>query len=208
LAEAQRSVETSLAQLGVDCIDLLMMHDCEVGGFVPDEMAAFSDRLRREGKIRAFGIATSIEAVLGITGHDYDFVQCVQFPNNLVTQNLRRLPAPKRFGIITHSPFRSFDRAHDAERRNWSEALRAAGFDAGDKSVLAALQLAWALHDNADGIVLCSAFDPKHLAENIAVAERGGFAADLLSQLSEGEPKEAASARSGPRPGAGMPRSA
>jgi len=61
--DAQRNLETSLRELGTEGIDFYLLHDYAPGNTSPDELVAFLGQAVAAGKIRYFGLGTSVENV-------------------------------------------------------------------------------------------------------------------------------------------------
>ncbi len=97
-------VETSLKNLKVDCLDIYQLHTwCETWNTV-DEIFETAEKLKKEGKIRAFGISTTEsypECVLGAikTG----VVDSLQLIFNLFEQHPREtlLPICQEYDVAT-----------------------------------------------------------------------------------------------------------
>jgi aryl-alcohol dehydrogenase-like predicted oxidoreductase len=149
VAAAENSLNQSLAALKTDYLDILFLHDCTAAD-LSDELAGFLDRQVAAGKIRAYGVATGIDAV--VTLHQAHGDRLIyQFANGLAARNAERL-AGSGCRIVAHSPFFGADklRGGDIHRTMLMHALSAAGVD----------------------VVLCSMLDEKHLRANLDVAER------------------------------------
>jgi aryl-alcohol dehydrogenase-like predicted oxidoreductase len=149
VAAARASLDQSLVALKTDYLDILFLHDCgpddmseELVGFLESQVAA--------GRIGAYGVATTIEAVLSLAAA-YGERLVYQFPNGRFARNAERLGSGYR--VIAHSPFFGVDQLggrSDAHRAMLEHALAAPGV----------------------GVVLCSMMDEAHLRANLAVVER------------------------------------
>ena len=60
-AEARTSLETSLSELRIDCVDILLLHECSPED-LQDELFELLEALVAEGKIRYFGIGTDADS--------------------------------------------------------------------------------------------------------------------------------------------------
>jgi aryl-alcohol dehydrogenase-like predicted oxidoreductase len=145
VAAAQASLDQSLAALGTDYLDILFLHDCEADDLT-DELAAFLDAQLAAGKIRAYGAATSMEAVAALEWRR-GAAMLYQFANSLALRNAETLPGGTR-RFIAHSPFTGADRL----------------------GVSHSEMLAWALAQTNVAVVLCSMLNEAHLRANLAVA--------------------------------------
>jgi aryl-alcohol dehydrogenase-like predicted oxidoreductase len=161
VAAAAASLDRSLAALKTDYLDILFLHDCAVND-LSGELLVFLDRQVGAGKIRAYGVATGIEAVLPLHRTQGDRL-LYQFANGLFARNAERLPGASR--VVAHSPF------FGAERLRGRVA-------AGD---VHALMLSYALTAPKVGVVLCSMLDPTHLKANLDMVDRPRFDADELA---------------------------
>ena len=102
VAAARASLDRSLAALKTDYLDIWFLHDCAAEDLT-DELAGFLDAQVAAGKIRAYGVATMIDAVLPLYTARGD-AMLYQFPSSLSVPDAERLPGGKpRF--IAHSPF-------------------------------------------------------------------------------------------------------
>jgi aryl-alcohol dehydrogenase-like predicted oxidoreductase len=146
VAAAQASLDQSLAALATDHLDILLLHDCAADD-LSDELTGFLDAQIAAGKIRAYGAATSIEAVAALERRRGETL-LYQFANSLSARNAEALPSGRR-RFIAHSPFSGADRLGTPH----------------------AQMLAWALAQSNVAVVLCSMLDAAHLRANLAVAE-------------------------------------
>jgi aryl-alcohol dehydrogenase-like predicted oxidoreductase len=170
VASAQASLDRSLTALKTDYLDILFLHDCAHSDLT-DELAAFLDRQVATGKIRAYGVATDIEAVVALYAQRGD-TMLYQFPNSIGERNADRLPTGEsRF--IAHSPFAGSARV--AGRL----AATVAGGDVHH------VMLAQALAVPNVAVVLCSMLDESHLSANIAAVERPRFSAVEIAQFAD-----------------------
>ncbi|MBV9553838.1 MAG: aldo/keto reductase [Alphaproteobacteria bacterium] len=150
---AAASLDRSLAALRTDYLDILFLHDCAATD-LSEPLIAFLDRQRDAGKIKAYGVATNIDAALALYEMHADRL-VYQFANGLFARNAGRL-AEAPVAIVGHSPFAGGERLRGLVPRNQVHRL----------------MLSHALADRNVGVVLCSMLDPAHLAANLAVAEQ------------------------------------
>ncbi len=148
VAAAQASLDQSLAALATDYLDILFLHDCAPDDLT-DELTAFLDAQIAAGKIRAYGVATSIAAVRALEFRRGE-TMLYQFPNSLSARNAETLPSASR-RFITHSPFAGANRLGTPHPHRQ--------------------MLEWALAQANVAVVLCSMLDEAHLRANLAVAE-------------------------------------
>jgi aryl-alcohol dehydrogenase-like predicted oxidoreductase len=180
---ARRSLDASLQALRTDYVDCLLMHDCRWGEFDPETMDELAMELKRAGKIRAFGLATSWDETAAILASGAPSVDVVQVADNFL-QWPNRHCLPSVTAMIRHSPFRFNLEDGDPTRiATIRSLLSEAGYDAVDLSTWRDLSLGLVLRALPQGPVICSMFDPRHIARNIEVADGGRFPEALLSAI-------------------------
>jgi len=142
----RKSLESSLRALGSDYLDILFVHEPTAVLRHADELTETAAALRTEGKIRAWGLAFN-------------------WDNHEILE-----PEFSRFNILQ---FNNSPKAghYDTVRRSFAEQpniffspLRCSG----DMSPVETLRTLW--RDFPQSVVLCSMFDPVHIAANALVA--------------------------------------
>jgi aryl-alcohol dehydrogenase-like predicted oxidoreductase len=162
---AQASLEQSLAALKTDYLDILFLHDCGAGD-LSGELAVFLDRQVRAGKIRAYGVATDIDAVMPLYAAHGDSM-LYQFPNSISVRNADRLPSGER-RFIAHSPF--------------AQSARAAANLSASGDVYPVM-LAYALTAPSVAVVLCSMLDEAHLRANLEAVANPRFSNAQIAEF-------------------------
>jgi len=105
-AHVQRSIETSLAALGTDHIDLMYSHSATIDEIARGDVYAALDEARRAGQVRAVGASTYGEAapMAAVKHGGYD---CIQVAYNLLDRALEAefLPAAQaaNIGVVARS---------------------------------------------------------------------------------------------------------
>jgi aryl-alcohol dehydrogenase-like predicted oxidoreductase len=168
VASARASLDESLAALKTDYLDILFLHDCGATDLT-DELKDFLDRQIETGKIRAYGVATEIEAALWVYEARGDAI-LYQFANGIRARNAGRLPGDKR-RFIAHNPFA--DSAPVA-------TMLAGIVPSGD---IHRVMLAYALSAPNIAVVLCSMLDEAHLRANLDAVERPVFSAAQIAEF-------------------------
>jgi aryl-alcohol dehydrogenase-like predicted oxidoreductase len=168
VASAQASLEQSLAALKTDYLDILFLHDCAVGDLT-EELAGFLDRQVATGKIRAYGVASGIDAIVTFFAARGDMM-LYQFANGICARNAERLPTDRR-RFIAHSPF--FGSGQLARRLGGA-------IESGDAHQI---MLAHALTTPNVAVALCSMLDEAHLHANIDAIERPRFTAPEIANF-------------------------
>jgi diketogulonate reductase-like aldo/keto reductase len=156
--DIRKSLEQSLKKLRTDYLDIFLLHECTEVDVDNAELRYFLQELQKEGKIRAFGIATGITETIHIMKAHPNLTSIVQIPNSIWNMNMQRLPCPIKGGVVTHSILTH--RFHDLAKqlssnislaKKWKSAIH---IDPIDKAALARVLMAHALHTNPDGVVL------------------------------------------------------
>ncbi len=209
-AHLRQSIEESLRLLGRDVIDILMIHEPDRPGHFDwwSDKQKYSgpvletlDELKREGLIRFTGLGgtTAYEMANLIETGRFDVV-LTAFNYSLLWREAAQvvLPAAKKqnMGIVIGSPLQqgALSRRYDDEVKNgarWMSAPRRAQYlklyellDEIDIP-LAELGLRFVLSNPDISTVLMGARSPQEVEQNVAAAERGPLAPELLQRLDE-----------------------
>jgi aryl-alcohol dehydrogenase-like predicted oxidoreductase len=178
VADAQRNLEISLRELGTDYIDFYLLHDYVAGVHPSDELVAFLRQAVKAGKIRQFGLGTSVDSIMRALDCEPDLCGVIQCQNSVLTRNLDKLPSQSKRGlVITHGALAgaygclsSFLKADANRAQNWSKTL---DLDCADERILAALLLNYVIDANPKGMVLFSARNTARIRHNAkSVLER------------------------------------
>jgi D-threo-aldose 1-dehydrogenase len=175
---ARASLETSLRELRVETVDLLLLHECRPDDLETEGLLDFLGQVVAEGKARAFGIGTDRASTAAIVASRPEFARIVQVRQTVADPALE---LPPGVGLITHSAVVPLVDAV-------SERARAEGWS---RETVGRLLLAGALRANPAGAVLFSSTDEARIRANAALAdEPGPSAADLerLARLAELDP--------------------
>lgn len=101
-----RECEASLRRLRTDRIDLYQIHSFDPLTR-PDEVGAALNRLRKEGKVRWFGVSNLTVEQMRMYQRHFD-VNCLQPPYSLLAREVERNELPycltERIGVIAYSP--------------------------------------------------------------------------------------------------------
>lgn len=167
-ADLAASLDASLGALGLERVDLLLLHECRLEDCTDGLLDALNS-LVREGKIGAFGPATSHENTHKVLSARADFAQVAQFGNSLAARAVDLLEMRKGAFTLTHSPLRGLSELRAKSVSDPGE-LRALQSDEGALS--AGTMLRYALSRNANGVVLFSTRSAERLRDNAAYADR------------------------------------
>ncbi|WP_339028222.1 aldo/keto reductase [Bradyrhizobium symbiodeficiens] len=187
LPDLRRSLEKSLKELKTDYIDIFLLHECTETDASDGEILGLLDLLVAQGKIRAFGIATSVDQATAIAQSCPELSRIVQVDSNVWNLNIRRLAVRPGDLTITHSTlttrFRELTSRLRSDPRSASRWKSALGIDALDTQALARLLLAHALHLNQHGAVLFSSYNPSNIRTSVNVAKHGVITAEQIAGL-------------------------
>ncbi len=174
VADARKSLETSLRELGTTYIDFFLLHEYEAPETAPDELLGFLQDKVKAGDIRFFGLATGIENTARILQSHPQLCDIVQFENSVLHRNLEQLPqnGGSRPGLVfthgalggSYEPIAAFMSAESAAAKDWSNQL---GLDCSREATISSLMLNYAVFANADGMVLFSSRSAARTARNI-----------------------------------------
>lgn len=180
--DARISLEASLRALQTDFIDVLLLHDCGVED-VSDDLLEFLQAAQRSGKVRYFGVATSVDAVRAILSRWPAFARILQFQNSVLSENDELIDkAPG--AVITHGALggsfpalRRYLSLNAELARTWSERVQA---DCGDPPTLAALMLNYAVQVNTRGPVLFHSRHVESIYADVRTVERSRIMPEQL----------------------------
>lgn len=159
-----QSFEASLAALGVDYVDVLLLHECREEDLRDGAVAEVLQMLRGQGRARAFGLATSVRQSLRIqkvAPQLCDIIQVAAFNRAAFVSD-----------VVTHSVFSGPMERLRAALLAEPQLREVLGVDPSDAAGLARLLLSRALQRNPQGMVLFSSSRPSAIGENVALARR------------------------------------
>jgi aryl-alcohol dehydrogenase-like predicted oxidoreductase len=134
-AAARSSLETSLRELRVDSVDILLLHELRPAD-ASEELLDFLESAVGEGKVHSFGLATDRDSTAAILRERPRLARVVQVAHTAVDPPLARLGAGPGVPILTHSAVAALlerltkAMADDERRGRWSAAL---GVDCGSR---------------------------------------------------------------------------
>jgi hypothetical protein len=170
--EARASLETSLRELGIETVDILLLHECRPADLETEGLLEFLEEAVRAGKVRRFGIATDWDSTAAILAQRPEFAGVVQTPRAGGPDALHLGPG---VALITHSAVAPL-------LAPLSERARAEGWD---RDSLGRLLLASALRANPDGVVLFSSTDEARIRANAALGDGDEFSAEELDRFED-----------------------
>lgn len=187
---AKASLETSLRELGMDYIDIYLLHECSPEDCTPG-LLAFLEQACREGKIRSFGIGTSIEATEAICAHHPEYATVIQFQSDVMNRNVdkaKTFVAETSGGraMITHGSMgtaRALMRQLQHQSGLAATYLDDLGVDCTDPTVISAFIMQQALRANPDGIVLFRSESPERIRSNVRAVSEPQLSAEQIERF-------------------------
>ena len=177
VATAQASLEASLRALRTDYLDLYLMHECSAPDCTED-IQAFLQRAKQEGKIRVHGCGTAFGRVPRIAAEKPAFLQVAQFESSLLTPTVAAFEAIRPEAtelVVTHGamtaadPVRNFLQSQPAKRAELQNSL---GLDLASNTNLYGFLLRCALRENPQGMVLFRAAAPERIRATLTAMEK------------------------------------
>ena len=170
-AEARASLEHSLSQLRTDHVDLWLMHEASAVDLCDDGLLRLLEGVVKEGKVGGFGVGSTRAkiptllaerpAYCGILQYEWSVLNPVLADGALFRLHHRAL-------VHNFTSLYSALVAQPATCRAWSERI---GADLSKAEILAQLMLKASLVMNPESILLFSSKQPKHIRQNVRVAE-------------------------------------
>ena len=201
------ALEKSLTRLNTDYIDVYQLHNPPMKLISKEETYAALRELKKEGKIRAFGVSvfTPIE---GITAINVGQPDCVQITYNIFSCRPEEQLLPRAYetgcAIIAREPLANgfltgkYDTAPKFSpgdfRKNWpieyiqarSDATRELAFlKKNGQQSMAQAALKYPLLDQAVSTVIVGIKDVEMVEENLAASDAGALTADEIKQIRE-----------------------
>jgi D-threo-aldose 1-dehydrogenase len=167
---AIRSLETSLRELGTDYVDFFLLHEGTIADASSEPLVEALLRQVEKGKIRHVGVGSAFRKFQG----DADLLpatyEILQFDDNAIDRSVAKISHRDRRFAITHSIFvplqilRQGVIEHPQIAREHSLRMN---LDLSEPSAISSLLLQFALWSNANGIVLFSSTNPRHIDANV-----------------------------------------
>jgi D-threo-aldose 1-dehydrogenase len=175
--EARNSLEHSLRELGVDRIDLFLLHEATADDLDAADLLCPLQQMRQEGRIGMYGIGSERGSLEALRRRYPDYCRVLQFEWSVLDD---KTDFPGAF-CIHH---RAISGALGAIRehferdcglcRRWSDAVDA---DLTSPETLAGCLLTASLVLNPNGVVLFSSRVPAHIRSNVRLAGDPAWAA-------------------------------
>jgi D-threo-aldose 1-dehydrogenase len=176
VAHCRRSLETSIGQLGLEVVDLLLLHEPGPADAVDPAMEACLQDWQRQGLIGGYGISGLPEPTLSLWRQRPGLApHILQWEDDLLEpQPLGQLPAMQapqlsgRFGRIRRSlqPIQQAFAAVPQLQRHWSDRLN---LDLAEPNALVAALLGAALATSPADLLLFASTDPDRLRRIVSL---------------------------------------
>ena len=157
---AARGIDDSLRDLGLDYVDLMLIHQ---PGRNDEAVYRAMEQAVRDGKVRSIGISNyyTPEAVEEILAFARIMPAVIQNENHLYYQNKALREYARQYGIVVESWYPFGGRGHTREHFTDETVVRIAG---AHEKTPAQIILRWQVQDGY--IAIPGSSDPDHIAEN------------------------------------------
>jgi len=166
-ADVRASLESSLLSLRTDYVDFFLAHQASAESLPANEVIAMLDDLRREGKIRAFGVATEFDWLLPVLQARPRLAGVVQFDSEVGRGHTAALALDPDALTITYG---FIARAVAECRQRMRGAAAVEDLNRADDDTLGALLLRAAVIENPRGIVLMQSRSVSRIVRNVRAA--------------------------------------
>lgn len=174
-AAARVSLERSLRELGVEHVDLLLLHEVRAEQLQDEGVLRFLEDCVRSGKISSFGVGSERVRSAELLAKRPAYCRTVQHEWSIL--DARKPDTAARSEVIARVHHRALTenfhavvqalRSAPQASRVWSDE---AGADLQDTRVLAALMVKAALETYPESVLLVSSKQAEHLRENVRTA--------------------------------------
>lgn len=189
VATVRDSLERSLRALGTDHVDLFLAHECSASALPGPELIGVLEDLRRAGKIREFGVASSFERTCEVLPACPQLAHVAQFESDAFDSHVDAARTLAARSMITHGAL-----AHSAERLHTllvsqpalaQRFVARAGIDLRDLALAGPVLLRAAVLANPQGVVLMQSRSIARIEANARAATSTSFdePAQLLRAL-------------------------
>lgn len=175
---AQKSLETSLAALQTDFVNLFLLHEPTMQDVISTDLLDWLEKSKAAGQIQDWGVAGHLDQSQQVCMAHQGLGPVLQFGNDIVNRNIRHIGNHSPDKIVTFSPFSQVIGAigshlkQHPDRRN--ELSRVLQMDLTERDALSKLLLSYCVRENLRGMTIFSTTDParlKALVTSIATSE-------------------------------------
>lgn len=187
------SLETSLRKLGIDTLDMLILHAAPPSAMQHDDLLAELEKVRGEGKIKVTGISGPDETLRAYAQHPPAVLTHGQFACNVFDTELMRIASSfdlNRISLVANHAFGGPLGVAETQRRIEDLRLREdvsselkAKLDTSDPSLMPEIILQALTQSGAVSSVIVSMMNPANLKANLRAMETSRFTPDEISAL-------------------------
>lgn len=177
--EAQRSLEWSLHALGVDRIDLWLLHEATADDLDGPDLLPLLQRMQQQGHIGMYGVGSERGKLDAVWQRHREYCPVLQLEWSVLDAGMDLAATfPGAFRVHHRAVSGAFGKMRESfERdpsrfRQWSDAVDA---NLAEPETLASLLLQVSLISNPDSIVLFSSRVPAHIQSNVRAVEVPGW---------------------------------
>ena len=176
VAEAQASLERSLRELGVERLDIWLLHEATVEDLGDGALLEFLQRQVKGGRIGAFGVGSAGGRIPAIWDERPEYCRVLQmeWPGFSAGTDVYGGAFLMHHRVVQEYCGRiAALLARDGNlQKTWSDAV---GLDLSERQNVAAMLLKTALLVHPERIVLFSSRNPAHIASNVRMAQDAGW---------------------------------
>ncbi|MGB6931709.1 MAG: aldo/keto reductase [Acidobacteriaceae bacterium] len=166
--EAGKSLEHSRRELGIDAIDVWLLHEATAEDLDGSDLLPWLQDAQRQGWVGMFGVGAECARLPDLRERHRDYCRVLQFEWSVLEEQEAIFPGAF---VIHHraisgalGPLRRFLQQDFDLCRQWSNAV---DLDLSEAKFLAAILLQAALAANPHGMVLFSSRIPEHIVVNV-----------------------------------------
>jgi D-threo-aldose 1-dehydrogenase len=160
---AERSLETTLRELGTDYLDIFLLHEANADALCYPELLEFLEGAVRAGKIRGYGVGTDLRNLGALMLRQPEYCKIVQHEWSVLTGSVA---IPQNSFRITHGALaKAFGTTRERLRDDPGTA-RAAGIDLTKDEQLSGILLRSVALEFPASITLFSARSPERILAN------------------------------------------
>jgi D-threo-aldose 1-dehydrogenase len=170
-AQARESLERSLLALGVEHIDVWLLHEVESQDLADDGLLRLLQEMVTAGKIGTFGIGSEAGKVAKLLQLRPEYCQTLQYEWSVLDPGVASGTAFRIHHRALTNHFRQLHAALVADPsicKRWSENV---GLDLNSAETLASLMLKASLVMNPESIILFSSKRREHVEANVRIAD-------------------------------------
>jgi D-threo-aldose 1-dehydrogenase len=169
--QARASLESSLAALKTEQIDVWLLHDVNAIDLTQDSLLRFLEDVVREGKIGTFGVGSDRESIPDLLAKHPGYCRVTQYEWSVLNPSIPETPYLRIHHRALSKHFHTLVgllQAQPAQCRRWSAEI---GADLASPDTLANLMLKASFLLNPSSILLFSSKRSSHIHANVATTD-------------------------------------